>query len=232
MRGRQANYHRTTISPIEEFAIISTSENPNGNWKPIPYAHYTTEAFPSVRYKLVSAKSEGIGDGGKAAVVNTITNGDSGHIQRVKNSDSDVSSTPHQENLQFDDYALLHYYIPFDQFISHQTPKPIMETVQDIPPKTITIEQLMKAAVEPIPIFRLEPTTMKPTSTAPPSTTAKTEPPTTTTVAVSPPEPVNKKEVSYSRQKVGISYTRNQNFATRLNEIFPNENIPTWLLNL
>lgn len=211
VRGRQANYHRSTVSSVDEFAIIGTSENPNGNWKPIPYAHYAVEAVPSMKNKPAPVNSVGNGDGGKPAVVNTVANGDSGHIERAnKNAESDTSSTPPQQehisSEQFEDYALLHYYIPFDQLVAHQTPKPIMETLQDIPPKTISIEQLMKAAVEPIPVFRLETTSMSTTTAAPPSTTAKTEPPTTTKVAVFPPESANKSEVSCPCLKVSMRH--------------------------
>lgn len=202
MRGRQTNYHRSTVSSLDEFAIIGTSENPNGNWKPIPYAHYTAEAAANVKNRpaLVAGNGngDGDGDGGKPAVINSVTNGDSGHIERAnKNRESEISTAAslpeHVSSEQFEDYALLHYYIPFDQFVAHQTPKPIMETLQDIPPKTISIEQLMKAAIEPVPIFRLETTST--TTTAAPSTTAKTEPPTSTVITVFPPETAKKSEV-------------------------------------
>ncbi len=167
--GRQGNFHRSALSSPDEYSVVYTSENPNGNWKPVAYA--SVENVPqTTKSKPIEANAAALDD--KLEQIERRKQGE--------NEQPSPSQTQHEQTgEQFEDYALLHYYIPFDQLIT-QNSKPITEIMADSPQKPLTIEQIMTAAVEPVAMFQLD--TTKTTTTSTPATI-------TSTAAPPPPPP-------------------------------------------
>lgn len=186
--GRQSsNFQHSSISSVDEYSFVVTSESPSVAWKPITYSSLPGDAPKSAR----SQPSE----------VNAVPNGQVGHIDHSRPAESEQDQHGPSEPTNTDiyqDYALLHYYIPF-QHIMVTNSKPIEEPPQERPEKPLSINQIMKAAIEPIAVFTAaaSPHTTQPTSTTTTSTTTAA-PAATTKPSVEDSNPeVSKEKVVY-----------------------------------
>ncbi|XKL60669.1 hypothetical protein PGB90_007726 [Kerria lacca] len=165
----EQNFQRSSTSSLNEYSASVTSENPSNKWRPITYA----AAF--VENNLRSKKTKSVDANPDAVNIGRIN-----HTKDIEIERTVPNLNEHVPNEQFENYALLHYYIPFEQIMT-KTSKPITEETEEILNMPVSINDIMKAAVEPVAVFQLETTT---TSTTPvPTTTTTTIPiPTVTNV--------------------------------------------------
>lgn len=155
VRGRQAsNFQHSTIASADKYLFSVTSENPSDAWKPITYSTSFSE-------------NEAHSEGRETIELHAASNGKIGYINHSKPADSQTRSSHNEPNINnYQDYSLLHYYMPFHNIMLTDT-KPITEPLREKPKKPISVEQIMKAGIEPVASFA---TTSTPTTTEEPVT--------------------------------------------------------------
>lgn len=154
VRGRQSsNFQHSTVASVDKYLLAVTTENPSDAWKPITYS----TSFP---------ENEAYSEGRETNELHAASNGKIGYIDHSKPVDSQTRSHNEPNSNSYQDYSLLHYYIPFHNIMLTET-KPITEPLREKPKKPISVEQIMKAGIEPVASFT---TTSTPTNTAEPVT--------------------------------------------------------------
>ena len=156
LRARQATNFRqsSSTSPSIEYGYAYTSESPSAAWKPITYT-----LLPEYRVKDARSTTHG--------KIVPLSYGKT-HIPKEHSIILVQTEHPHSQNVAlgnnapYKNYALLHYYVPFEH-VTVAKGKPIEEPFVEVSQKPYRI----KATLEPFPIYATSTTTTTPAPKTP-----------------------------------------------------------------